>query len=167
MPNKILLNNIESVNYLIHGQDLCLNFSFPKSFFVVIKYNSVPNTPKFRKGSFWWFQRINLFKNTGQFNSNINVFNPILTIYTIGWRIRKVRIPLKIDKVNVYKNIPKVIDFKNVTQLRKVKLKSFELKKANIPIFIEENELILSNNMLNVHLPFNELDQKIIENKIN
>jgi hypothetical protein len=70
---------------------------------------------------------------------------------------------LKIDKVNVYKNIPKVIDFKNVTQLRKVKLKSFELKKANIPIFIEENELILSNNMLNVHLPFNELDQKIIE----
>ena len=127
MPNKILLNDSDSVNYLIHGQDLCLNFSFPKSFFVVVKYNSVPNTPKFRKGSFWWFQRINLFKKTGQFNSKINVFNPILSIYTIGWGIRNV----------------------------------------NIPIIINQKEIILANNKLNVHLPFNELDQQILENKIN
>ena len=167
MPNKILLNDSDSVNYLIHGQDLCLNFSFPKSFFVVVKYNSVPNTPKFRKGSFWWFQRINLFKKTGQFNSKINVFNPILSIYTIGWGIRKIRIPLKIDKVNIQVSLPKVIDFKNTNQLGKVKLKSIGIKNVNIPIFINQKEIILANNKLNVHLPFNELDQQIIENKIN
>jgi hypothetical protein len=167
MPNKILLNDSESVNYLIHGQDLCLNFSFPKSFFVIVTYNCVPKTTKFKKGSFWWFQRINLFKKTGQFNSKINVFNPILAIYTIGWGIRKIRIPLKIDKVNIQVSLPNVIDFKNTTQLGKVKLKSIGFKNVNIPIFINQKEIILANNKLQVHLPFNELDQKIIENKIN
>lgn len=164
MSSMIKLNESDSVNYLIHGQDLTLDFNFATAFFVCIHYNPVPATSKFRKGSFWWFQRLHWFSRKGVFQSKVNVFYPQLTLYVIGWGIKKISIPLQVDRVHVVKNVPTVHlpDFTyrlpSMPVLRMAEFNSIH------PLFLTKfSQSKTIKPMPSIQLPWTELEQRLID----
>ena len=86
---KLLLNGSPSVNYFIHGQELTLEFDFPKAWFVVVSYNQIPVADKFKTKSFWFWKRNTFFfRKKGIFKSYINHFSPKLEIRSFeSWSI--------------------------------------------------------------------------------
>lgn len=165
MTESILLNDSDSVNYLIHGQDLSLKFYFEKAFLVLIRYNPVPKTDKFRVGSFWWFQRLHWFKSKGEFYSKVNFYQPFLSIYIFGWGIRKIIIPLKIDKV-VLKNYRPILKTPNYSlKLPKAGFSvSNRLKRFQTPKLILESNVNRIENSNPISLPWQELEKRINKN---
>jgi hypothetical protein len=165
MTQKIRLNGSESVNYLIHGQDLSLKFSFDRTFFVVINYNPIPKDDKFRVGSFWWFQRLHWFKSNGEFQSKVNFYKPQLTIYLIGWRIRKFKIPLKIERVLLKKDLPILKTPNYSSKFPKAGFSfSNRLKRFQTPKLILESNVNRIENSNPISLPWQELEKRINKN---
>ncbi len=167
MTSKIELNGSASVNYLIHGQDLSLTFNFPNAWFVCIHYNPVPTSAKFRKGSFWWFQRLHWFKRTGVFESKVNFFYPHLSLYIVGWGIKKINIPMSINNVHVKNDLPsfhlpKIL--KKTPHMTTVPLTSCQT--ISIPNFRKFERLQLFKKHNEIILPLMELEQRLIAKKI-
>jgi hypothetical protein len=164
MTPKILLNGSDSVNYLIHGQDLNLNFSFPKAWFVLIRFNSVPKTAKYRQGSFWWFQRWHYFRRNGEFQSKVNIFHPRLTLFVFGWGIKKIKIQLNVEKINLKQRIP-YINLPSLSNEMPL-IPSIQIAGFQKIYHLELKEFGLIKNMLeieSIQLPWKELEQRIIE----
>ena len=96
------------MNYTIHGQDLVLNFEFPRARYVSIYYNEIPVTDKFKTRSFWFWQRRRWFGNSGVFNAHINVYYPYirLTLWS-KWMIpKRIMIPLNVNHVQIQATLP-------------------------------------------------------------
>jgi len=119
MTSKIKLNGSDSVNYLIHGQELYLEFHFPSAWFVSLYYNHVPNGQVFRKRPTLFWQRYRWFSKKGAFKSTINGFYPVLRITHWSPFPKRMEIPLTVNHVylsnplpsftlNTYHPIPKV-----------------------------------------------------------
>ena len=161
------LNGSDSVNYLIHGQDLTLEFDFPEAFFVLIKYNPVPATEKFRKGSFWWFQRMHWFKQKGLFQSKVNVFHPQLTLFIFSWGIKKISVPLKVEHIHLKNKLPAIqlpILKKELPRIPRVQMAGYQ--KVEYPRFKEFAPLKKILVIPLIQLPLKQLEQRLIENKI-
>ena len=109
---KLLLNGSPSVNYFIHGQELTLEFDFPKAWLVVVSYNQIPVSDKFKTGSFWFWQRSTFFfSKKNIFKSYINHFSPKLEIRLFeSWSIvpKKIVLPLKNNRVFLTNPIPRI-----------------------------------------------------------
>jgi hypothetical protein len=109
---KLLLNESSSVNYLIHGQELTLEFDFPKSWLVVVSYNQIPVADKFKTKPFWFWKRNTFFfRKKGTFKSYINHFSPKLEIRSFkSWSIspKKIVLPLKNNRVLLTNPIPRI-----------------------------------------------------------
>ncbi|MEY4486293.1 MAG: hypothetical protein RL440_824 [Bacteroidota bacterium] len=109
---KLLLNGSPSVNYFIHGQELTLEFDFPKAWLVVVSYNQIPVSDKFKTGSFWFWQRNTFFfSKKNIFKSYINHFSPKLEIRLFeSWSIipKKIVLPLKNNRVLLTNPIPRI-----------------------------------------------------------
>ena len=167
MSSMLKLNGSDSVNYLIHGQDLTLEFDFPEAFFVLIKYNPVPATEKFLKGSFWWFQRLHLFKRKGLFQSKVNVFHPQLTLFIFSWGIKKISVPLKVEHVHLKNKLPAIqlpMLKKELPRIPRVQMAGYH--KVEYPRFKELTQLKNIQVIPSIQLPWNQLEQRLIENKI-
>ena len=167
MSSMLKVNGSDSVNYLIHGQDLTLEFEFPEAFFVLIKYNPVPATEKFRKGSFWWFQRLHWFKRKGLFQSKVNVFHPQLTLFIFGWGIKKISVPLKVEHVHLKNKLPAIqlpMLKKELPRIPLVQMAGYQ--KVEYPRFKEFTQLKNIQVIPSIQLPWNQLEQRLIENKI-
>ena len=165
MTERILLNDSDSVNYLIHGQDLSLKFCFEKAFFILIRYNPVPKTDKFRVGSIWWFQRLHWFKSKGEFQSKVNVYQPFLSIYIFAWGIRKINIPLKIEKVVLKHDHPILKTPNDSLKLPKAIFSvTNRLKGFRTPKLILESNIIRFENSNPINLPWLELEKRINKN---
>ena len=167
MSSMLKLNGSDSVNYLIHGQDLTLEFDFPEAFFVLIKYNPVPDSTKFRKGSFWWFQRLHWFKRKGLFQSKVNVFHPQLTLFIFGWGIKKISVPLKVEHVHLKNKLPAIqlpMLKKELPRIPRVRIAGYH--KVEYPRFKEFAPLKNTQVVPSIQLPWNQLEQRLIENKI-
>ena len=112
---KLLLNRSPSVNYFIHGQELTLEFDFPKAWLVVVSYNQIPVSDKFKTGSFWFWQRNTFFfRKIGTFKSYINHFSPKLEIRSFeSWSIipKKIVLLLKNNRVLLTNPIPQIKHF--------------------------------------------------------
>lgn len=161
------LNGSDSVNYLIHGQDLTLEFDFPEAFFVLIKYNPVPATEKFRKGSFWWFQRLHWFKRKGLFQSKVNVYYSQLTLFIFGWGIKKISVPLKVEHVHLKNKLPSIqlpLLKKELPRIPRVQMAGYQ--KVEYPRFKEFAPLKKILVIPLIQLPLKQLEQRLIENKI-
>ncbi len=164
MSNKVLLNESHSVNYLIHGQNLDLSFSFKDAFFVIIYYNQVPSIAKFKKGTFWFFKRLFFYKNEGVFKSAVNIYRPEIKIYTIGWKFRNLTIPLKIDKVTIDQKQPKIIvHTPKVQQIQMNKVVINSYKRISVPITDKLNYTLKNNSFKTTHSLSNELDELLIQ----
>lgn len=124
--NKVLLNGSQSVNYLIHGQELLLEFNFPRAWFVTIYYNQVPNGPLFKKRPPLFWQRFHWFGKQGMFKSQINGFYPVLRITRWSPFPKRVEIPLKVNHVNLSNVLPKV-NLNSYTSTPKVNLASIRV----------------------------------------
>lgn len=124
--NRLLFNGSQSLNYLIHGQELHLTFHFPGAWFVTIYYNHVPNGPIFKKrpGLFW--QRYHWFRKQGLFKSQINGFYPVLRITSWSPFPKRIEIPLTVNYVNVSNALPRVI-LNSYTPIPKVNLASIRV----------------------------------------
>lgn len=107
MTSSIEINGSDSLNYLLHGQDLLLEFHFPRAWFVSVYYNQVPNGQLFRKSPAFFWQRYFLFRNKGAFSSKINGFYPTLRITCWSPFPRRIVIPLKINKLKLSNPLPK------------------------------------------------------------
>ncbi len=166
MSSMIKLNESDSVNYLIHGQDLTLDFQFSSAFFVCIHYNPVPHTSKFRKGSFWWFQRLHWFRRNGVFQSKVNVYYPQLTMYVIKWGVKKISIPLMVDRVHIKKNLPTVhlpALNKKLPSMPTLRVAGFKsINRLSIKEFVHSKTFA---PMPSTQLPWNELEQRLIAKK--
>lgn len=114
MP-KLLLNGSPSVNYFIHGQELTLEFDFPKALFVVVSYNQIPVADKFKTKPLWFWKRNTFFfRKKGTFKSYINHFSPKLEIRSFeSWSIipKKIVLPLKNNRVLLTNPIPRIKHF--------------------------------------------------------
>ncbi len=119
----MLLNGSQSVNYLIHGQELLLEFDFPNAWFVSIHYNHVPNGPLFKKRPVFFWQRYHWFRNQGLFKSQINRFYPVLRITRWSPFPKRLEIPLTVNQVSVFNVFPTVI-LNSYTPIPKVNLAS-------------------------------------------
>jgi len=167
MTPKIELNGSASVNYLIHGQDLNLSFNFPDAWFVCIRYNPVPATEKFRKGSFWWFQQLHWFKRTGTFQSKVNVFYPQLSVFVFVWGLKKITIPLKVDTVRLKNELP-VIQLPKIEREfpRVPKIQIAGYQKIAYPTLKQFVPIKNTSSIPSIHLPWMELEQRLIAKKI-
>jgi hypothetical protein len=167
MSQKIILNGSDSVNYLIHGQDLNLSFSFSRTWFVLIKYNAVPNTSKFRKKSFWFWQSLFFFKKEGVFNSKVSVFYPSLKIIVFGLKPQIINLPLKVQQVKLRKQLPIVkFDATIFPIKRQPKINIASCKMITIPKPKDIGGPAKINAASSISLPWNELDKRIYENLI-
>ena len=119
----MLLNGSQSVNYLIHGQELLLEFDFPTAWFVSIHYNHVPNGSLFKKRPALFWKRYHWFRNQGVFKSQINGFYPVLRITRWSPFPKRLEIPLMVNQVNVSTVLPTVI-LNSYTPIPKVNLAS-------------------------------------------
>jgi hypothetical protein len=92
MEGQFLINNNTIAN-LIHGQPICLQYQTTGCWFVVIAYD---NGDSFLQRFFFrkpnskilfrpWFFR----KASGKFESVTNVYSPEITMWGIGWGIKK------------------------------------------------------------------------------
>lgn len=163
----IKLNESDSVNYLIYGQKLMLEFDFPGAFLVLINYNPIPNSKKFRKGSLWWFQRMHWFKRKGLFHSKVNVFYPQLTLFVFGLGMKRIRIQLIVEQIHLKNNLP-VIQLstikKELPQIPRVQMAGFQ--KVEYPRFKEFAPLKKIQVIPAIQLPWNQLEQQLIEKNI-
>ena len=109
---KLLLNGSPSVNYFIHGQELTLEFDFPKAWLVVVRYNQIPVSDKFRTKAFWFWKRYHLLKgNKGTYKSYVNHFFPTLSIHIYeSWSLLPKRyvLPLKNNRVLLQNPLPTI-----------------------------------------------------------
>ena len=78
MEGHFLVNN-NTVAYLIHGQPLCLQYQTTGCWFVVIAYNNGDSI----------FKRLIFRKPNGKFESVTNVYSPEITMWGIGFGIKK------------------------------------------------------------------------------
>lgn len=78
MKGQFLVNN-NTISYLIHGQPLCLQYQTTGCWFVVIAYNNGDSL----------FNRLFFRKSNGKFETVTNVYSPEITLWGIGWGIKK------------------------------------------------------------------------------
>lgn len=134
---KLLLNGSNSVNYIVHGQELSLSFSFPEAKFVSIYYNQIPVSDKFKARPFWYWQRRKWFGNTGEFKAHYNVYHPFvrITIWSKWMLPKRIMIPLRVNHVKVNSILP-TWDLQTPQSLEPLKTVSNGFNVAlNIPKF--------------------------------
>ena len=109
---KLLLNGSPSVNYFIHGQELTLEFDFPKAWLVVVIYNQIPVSDKFRTKAIGFWKRYHLLKgNKGIYKTYVNHFCPTLSIHIYeSWSLLPKRyvLPLKNNRVLLQNPLPTI-----------------------------------------------------------
>jgi hypothetical protein len=156
--SQIRLNESNSLNYFIHGQELTVDFSFDQAWFVMIKYNEVPNELKFKSKPFWFWKKWFWFKKNGIFKSRINYFHPWIKI--IVWQPfpRWINISLEVNKINIIKNYLKTkqtyfksekLNYRsNFNPLKKIHLSEFstDYNSKIKRILIPKIELNFKNN---------------------
>jgi len=79
MNGKFTINKSE-VLYLIHGQSFSIEYETEGCFFTIFLYNN--------GGSF--FNKISIKKSNGVFTSVTNVYSPTISVWGVGWRIKKI-----------------------------------------------------------------------------
>jgi hypothetical protein len=78
MKGDFLLND-HDVAYLIHGQSLRLEYQTEGCWFVVVAYNNGES----------FFRKLHFRKSEGVFESVTNKYNPSITMWGVGWSIKK------------------------------------------------------------------------------
>lgn len=96
MEGQFLINN-NTVAYLIHGQPLCLQYQTTGCWFVVIAYNNGDSI----------FKRLIFRKPNGKFESVTNVYSPEITMWGIGWGIK--RLFNKYLRINFFNTVTQTI----------------------------------------------------------
>ena len=96
MEAQFLINN-ETIAYLIHGQPLCLQYETKGFWFVVIVYDDGKSFKQrfleklfLRKPNTKYNYRRRFYRKTnGKFDTVTNYYSPEITLWGIGWGIKK------------------------------------------------------------------------------
>ena len=77
--NANFLLNDHGIAYLIHGQPFCLEYQSEGCWFLIINYNNGES----------FFRRPHFRKPNGKFNTVTNVYSPEITVWGVGWGIKR------------------------------------------------------------------------------
>jgi hypothetical protein len=134
MEGQFLINN-NTISYLIHGQPLCLQYQIQGCWFVVISYNNGDS----------FFRKFYFRKPIGKFESVTNVYSPEISLWGIGWGIKKLFYKkLRINFFNTVTQImypktsglPAMPDFDVIRQNIVVKTPPVAVRLTTSPRFI-------------------------------
>jgi hypothetical protein len=140
MKASFLLNN-HSVAYLIHGQPLSLKYETEGCWFVVISYKSEES----------FFKRFFFRKPNGVFETVTNVYRPGITMWGIGWGIRK--IIHKRLKINFFNPKTQLVrpHTPQLPSIPSVRVRSAEARFSVPFVNLESQQPVFINNQLTIH----------------